>query len=44
MLVANVICIAESRLGPGDDTENCHIEGYHVYRLDHANTVNADHV
>ena len=42
-LAANVICIAESQLGLGDDTENYHIEGYHVYRLDQANTVNAYH-
>ena len=43
MLAANVICIAESQLGPGDDTENYHIEGYHVYHLDQANTVNGYH-
>ena len=41
MLAANVICIAESQLGPGDDTENYHTGGYHVYHLDQANTVNA---
>ena len=34
MLAANILCIAESQLGPGDDTENDHIEGYHVYHLD----------
>ena len=43
MLAANVICIAESQLGPGDDTKNYHIEGYYICHLDQANTVNAYH-